>query len=92
MNNKENWQNFITLIETSVKKGNLAELCQYIFTPEEREQLATRVSLTKALLQAELSQREIAEQFSVSISKITRGSNALKMIDDKLKQFLTKNI
>lgn len=92
MTNKDDWQRFIILCEIAAKKDKLSELFEFIFTPEEREQLALRASLTKALLEGEISQRDISSHLKVSISKITRGSNALKTIDSKLKKFLTDNL
>ena len=61
-------------------------------TIEERETLAARTLIIKAMLENELTQREIAEKFGVSISKITRGSNALKIIPPTLKEFLKKHL
>jgi len=51
-----------------------------------------RVAITKALLKGDLSQREIAEKFHVSIAKISRGSNALKTIDPSFKEFLCAHL
>lgn len=92
MDNKDGWQSFINLCQNAAKKNKLAELYEFIFTAEERESLALRTLLTKALLKKEMTQRDISSHLKVSISKITRGSNALKTIDAKLKKFLTDNI
>jgi TrpR family trp operon transcriptional repressor len=92
MQNKLGWQQFINLLQTASKKNLLDQTCEFLFTPEEQEQLATRVQITKALLDKQLSQRYIADELQVSIAKITRGSNALKSIDEDLKHFFNKTL
>ncbi len=91
MNNEEGWQHFIKLCQKAAELGRLAELYQVMFTPEEREQLATRTLLTKALLKENMTQREISADLGISITKITRGSNALKIIDNDLKNFIKQH-
>ncbi|AAP05304.1 trp operon repressor [Chlamydia caviae] len=84
--------------------GDFLELCSKIKTPEafhdffalfltfgERESMASRFLIVQALLAEQLTQREIAQKYGVSIAQITRGSNALKAIDPKFKEFL-KNL
>lgn len=90
-NINNDWQDFITLCQKAGKQGLLGQLFDFLFTPEEREQLPTRIKLTEALLNGELSQRAISAELGISISKITRGSNALKAIDDDLRKFLESN-
>ena len=92
MENQDGWLLFIKLCQQAVKKNKLLELYQFIFTQEEREKLELRTLLTKALLEEKMAQREISSHLKVSISKITRGSNALKVIDSKLKKFLTESL
>jgi TrpR family trp operon transcriptional repressor len=59
---------------------------------EEKSAIADRYLIIKGLLNGKKTQREMAETLKVSIAKITRGSNALKTIEPKLKAFLEKNI
>ena len=81
------------------------ELCSKIKTPEafnsffalfltfaERETMGSRYLIIKALLEGHLTQREIAESYKVSIAQITRGSNALKIIDPEFKKKLEKKL
>lgn len=85
-------------MEAFVKLLELAELAQkanvlddffgLIFTPQEYEQLQKRYALIEALVKDELPQREISKQLQVSIAKITRGSNALKLLDPTLREIL----
>ncbi len=70
----------------------LESLFNLFFTLEEKDILASRYEVIHALLRGELPQREIAKKYKVSIAQITRGSNALKIIDSKLKKFLEKHL
>lgn len=84
------WQGFLKLCEKAQEK-EIDELFGLFFTYEEREDLARRYVIIKALIEEQLTQREIAEECGVSISKITRGSNALKIISPNLLNFLKKH-
>ena len=70
----------------------LHQLFDLFLTIEEKETLASRYVILKALLKEELTQREIAKAFKVSIAQITRGSNALKVLDPRFKKSLKKNL
>ena len=86
MDNK-NWDHFITLCKKAVEKNLLKELLELILTHDEIEAISGRTIIIEELLKKEKTQREIAEHFQISIAKITRGSNALKRLDPKLKEF-----
>jgi TrpR family transcriptional regulator, trp operon repressor len=88
MQDNPGWELFLKLCTTATKKGNLEQLLIFLLTDEEVAQLEKRVLLVQALLAETASQREIAKDLQVSISKITRGSNSLKHIDADLKKFL----
>lgn len=81
---------FLDLCLSTKKTSRLHELFNLFFTIEEKEHLASRMQIIRALLDKKLSQREMSEQMQVSISQITRGSNALKLIDDELLSFIDK--
>jgi TrpR family transcriptional regulator, trp operon repressor len=89
---KDGWRAFIELCSHSKKIEELKELFDLFFTLEEKENVAKRFSILKALLDKKLTQREIAEKLGVSISKITRGSNALKIISSHLREALKKKM
>ncbi len=89
---EDGWWAFIELCSHLKKIEELKELFDLFFTLEEKEDVAKRFSILKALLDEKLTQREIAEKLSVSISKITRGSNALKIISDHLREALKKKM
>lgn len=74
------------------QQGLLTEWLKFLFTPTEVEDLKKRLDLIAALLKNQETQREIAKNQSVSIAKITRGSNALKVISPELRKFLAENL
>ena len=89
---EKEWKDFVKLCCKLKSEKELENLFDLFFTLEEKDLLASRYVVIKALLEGKLTQREIAEACQVSISQITRGSNALKIIDPKLKKFLESQI
>jgi TrpR family trp operon transcriptional repressor len=87
---EDGWQAFIRLCCQFEKPEELRELFDLFFTFEEKEALSKRHALVKALLEGKMTQREIADTVDVSISKITRGSNALKITSHTLREALKK--
>ena len=85
---QKDWHDFLKLCSKLKSEKDLESLFNLFFTLEEKELLASRYVIIKALLEEKLTQREIADSCNVSISQITRGSNALKIADPKLKKFL----
>lgn len=88
---KSSWKSFLSLCLKTHSTDELSQLLECFLTIEEKNDLADRYQIICGLLEGKLTQREIAEKYSVSIAKITRGSNLLKSIDPKLKLFLEKN-
>ena len=82
------WHEFLTLCSQTDSIEQLDELFNLLFSLEEKEQLAMRVELVRELLRGEKTQREISRDLNISIAKITRGSNALKRVSDKIKAFI----
>jgi TrpR family transcriptional regulator, trp operon repressor len=89
---EDDWRPFIELCTHFKEKEELKELFDLFFTFEEKEDVAKRFSILKALLDESLTQREMAEKLGVSISKITRGSNALKTTSHQLKEVLKEKM
>lgn len=89
---EKDWKDFVKLCCKIKTEKELESLFDLFLTLEEKELLASRYVIIQALLEGKLTQREIAEACNVSISQITRGSNALKIIDPKLKSFLESQI
>ena len=70
----------------------LSQLFDLLLTPEEKESLALRCLIIEELLKQKKTQRDIAKDLQVSIAKITRGSNELKRMPDKLIAFLKEQV
>jgi TrpR family transcriptional regulator, trp operon repressor len=87
---KDGWWGFLTLCSKIKSAEEFKRFFDLFLTLEEKETLGRRFLIVKALQEGTLTQREIAERFGVSISQITRGSNALKIIDSSLKKTLKK--
>src|SRR5579862_3364256 len=89
---EESWQDFLKLCNTFPESKNLNAFFNLFFTLEEKEMFSSRFLIIKTLLEGKMTQREIAEKHKVSIAQITRGSNALKIIDPKLKKVLKDSL
>jgi TrpR family transcriptional regulator, trp operon repressor len=87
---KDSWYDFLEACSKIRDPEKFNLFFSLFLTIEERETLASRYLIIKALLEGKLTQREIAETYKVSIAQITRGSNALKIIGPELKKFLEK--
>lgn len=92
MQDEEGWRLFLKLCLEVKDASGLDELFNLFLTLEEKEHLSSRMQIIKALMDQKLSQREISETMKVSISQITRGSNALKVISHDLLKFLENHI
>ena len=86
------WKSFLTLCLKAHDAEELSRLLDCFLTIEEKKDIADRYSIIHALILEKMTQRDMSEDLHVSIAKITRGSNALKTIDPKLKAFLEKNM
>ncbi len=86
------YADFARLCAGAEQKGLLQEWFAFLFTPAELEAIFARLTLTEALLNPQLTQREMAKTLNISIAKITRGSNALKLISPELKAFLLEHV
>ena len=90
MNEKFSCQRFIKLCLHTKSEKELRKLFDLFFTSEEKLNIETRVLIVKELLQGNKPQREIANDLGISIAKITRGSNGLKLIDESLRNYLKR--
>ncbi len=90
--NEKNWESFLKLCSTMKSPEEFQKLFSLFLTFEERETLASRLVIIKALLEGWCTQRKLSETYKVSIAQITRGSNALKIVDSEFKKFLLKRI
>ena len=87
---EDNWLKFVTFCAKERDVKRLAEFLDLFLTHEERESIASRWCIVKALLAEELTQREMAKELNVSIAKITRGSNELKRLSSEQRSALKK--
>ncbi|MDE3046292.1 MAG: trp operon repressor [Verrucomicrobiota bacterium] len=92
MKEEDGWRQFLKLCEEIKTKERFKEFFDLFLTLEEKDDLGKRFQVIKALLKEEAPQREIAEALNVSIFKITRGSNALKIIKPRLREFLKEHM
>jgi len=84
MNHKA-WQQFLKATEGQ-NAEDLKLWFEVLLTQAEQADIADRIRILEGLLEDKLPQRELSENLQVSISKITRGSNALKrMSPQKIK-------
>lgn len=89
---EDDWRRFLVLTGRVKSPDKLGEYFDLFLTFEEREALAKRYSIVKALLEGEKNQRDMSQNLEVSISKITRGSNSLKTISEELRAFLQETM
>lgn len=85
--NSGGFQEFLALCKGRSPE-ELQPLFDLFFTLKEKKVLGRRYLIVKALEEGKLTQRQIAKKFKVSIAQITRGSNALKIIDTALRKLL----
>jgi TrpR family trp operon transcriptional repressor len=83
---------FLDICCQQKQRQNMRLMLDFFLSPEEKYAISRRAALIQALLKGEMTQREIAEKLRVSIAKITRGSNMLKLIDNKTKNILIKGL
>lgn len=85
---EEGWRRFLELSFKLSSIDQLSELFHLFLTHEERDAIALRVMLVSHLLDQKQSQQLIAKQLGISLSKMTRGSNAMKIISPQLREYL----
>ena len=90
--NQAGWRRFIKLCLAAKNDKTLSSFFDLLLTHEERESIAMRCLIIEELLSQKKSQREMADNLHVSIAKITRGSNELKRMPEKLIEFLKTNM
>jgi TrpR family trp operon transcriptional repressor len=88
MTNEKGWKEFVQLISQLKDDQEANKLLHLLFTHEERHDVSKRILIIKGLLAEQQTQRELAQNLNVSLAKITRGSNAIKEINNPLKEKL----
>lgn len=72
------WELVVDKVLTHSNVVELTTLFNLLLTEEERSAVAGRLKVFQLLLAGDLSQRQIAAEFEISIATITRCSNYLK--------------
>lgn len=79
--NLEQWNAFLTTLQTAFEQGKAQDFLTLLLTPDERDAVSLRLQIVAQLLDKNLSQREIQQNLNTSAATITRGSNMLKTMD-----------
>lgn len=80
---RANWDLVLEKVIAHQDHSALIDLFELLLTEEERSAIAGRLKVFQVLLQGEMSQRQIASEFEISIATITRCSNYLKHMNDE---------
>ncbi|MBW8184471.1 trp operon repressor [Shewanella nanhaiensis] len=72
------WGSVLEKVVSHQDHNALIELFELLLTEEERSAIAGRLKVFQVLLIGEMSQRQIAAEYKISIATITRCSNYLK--------------
>lgn len=88
---EKSWQKFIQ-ITSGLSPEELKLWMEVMLTPAEQEDIADRIRILEGLLTEEVPQRDLSAKINVSISKITRGSNALKRLGAQKQAWLKRLI
>ncbi|MDR8524751.1 trp operon repressor [Shewanella fidelis] len=72
------WDSVLEKVLLQPDHSSLTVLFELLLTEEERSAVAGRLKVFQMLLQGEMSQRQIAHEYQISIATITRCSNYLK--------------
>ncbi|MCL1141447.1 trp operon repressor [Shewanella gaetbuli] len=89
---RANWSLVVDKVLTHANDEDLSVLFQLLMTEEERSAIAGRLKVFQTLLAGELSQRQIASEYQVSIATITRCSNYLKNMSPEKREAIQKLI
>ncbi|ABL99109.1 trp operon repressor [Shewanella amazonensis] len=89
---RASWNLVLDKILTHPERDELITLFQLLLTEEERSAIAGRLKVFQLLLAGELSQRQIAAEYQISIATITRCSNYLKHMNEAERAVIAKLI
>lgn len=83
---RANWDLVLEKVIAHQDHCALIDLFELLLTEEERSAIAGRLKVFQLLLQGEMSQRQIAAEFEISIATITRCSNYLKHMNNEQRE------
>ncbi|MCL1094608.1 trp operon repressor [Shewanella kaireitica] len=72
------WDLVLDKVMAQKDHSALVTLFELLLTEEERSAVAGRLKVFQTLLHGDMSQRQIAHEYQISIATITRCSNYLK--------------
>ncbi len=89
---EDGWRQFLKLCVRLKTTKQINAFFDLFLTTEERRDIGNRCDVVKALLKNEEPQRDIAARLGISLAKISRGSNYLKIITKDLRRFLESQL
>lgn len=86
------WQAFVALLKEAIAENREEDLFSMLLTLDEKNSFGLRVQIVKALLENQITQREIQQQLNTSAATITRGSNMIKSLEPELREWITEKL
>ncbi|GAA5192412.1 trp operon repressor [Ferrimonas gelatinilytica] len=83
------WQALLGLLAQESSEAGLDTLLRLLLSHDERQSVAGRLEVFKALLAGDRSQRQISADLGISIATITRASNTLKTLNSAERERLS---
>ncbi|MGS0679575.1 trp operon repressor [Shewanella sp. 125m-7] len=80
------WDSVLEKVLSHQAHDDLIVLFELLLTEEERSAVAGRLKVFQMLLDGEMSQRQIAQEYQISIATITRCSNYLKHMTEQQRE------
>ena len=80
------WGTVLEKVLSHQTHDDLMVLFELLLTEEERSAVAGRLKVFQMLLDGEMSQRQIAQEYQISIATITRCSNYLKHMTEQQRE------
>jgi TrpR family trp operon transcriptional repressor len=85
-------QRLCALLARADSATEVKELLELFLTITEREAIGGRYLIVEGLMEGKKTQRELAEDLGLSISKITAGSNAIKRAEPTLRRLVEQKM
>lgn len=89
---RASWDLVLGILLNHQNYDDVESLFYLLLTEEERSAIASRLKVFQLLLEGDMSQRQIASEYEISIATITRCSNYLKNLPDDRREAITKLI
>ncbi|WOT04315.1 trp operon repressor [Shewanella youngdeokensis] len=82
------WDIVLDKVMAQSDHSALVTLFELLLTEEERSAVASRFKIFQTLLHEQMSQRQIAQEYQISIATITRCSNYLKHMTEEQRELI----